>query len=46
MEFLKYIWVICLQGIVPLVESILKQDLERFAKYAKQQSINANASRA
>lgn len=46
MKFLKYIVLKCLQGIVPLVESILKQDLVRFAKYAKQQNINTNASRA
>lgn len=29
-------------GVKPLVESILKSDLERFAKYAKSQSVNKN----
>lgn len=45
MNFLNHILLKCLQGLVPLVESILKQDLERFAKYAKQQVINTNTSR-
>ena len=33
---------ILLQGVRPLVESILKSDLERFAKYAKSVSANKN----